>query len=75
MAISAAAITVYGCGNSSPPDFEPLGHGHVKVIQVGAVGYFEGTVSKATMVARTTPLRRGRASAFRAATRSSSIEV
>jgi hypothetical protein len=51
LAICAAAITVYGCGDSGPPDLEPPGKGHVKVIQLGAVGYTEGTVSKATIVA------------------------
>lgn len=51
LAICVAAIAIYGCGGSGPPDFEPPGKGHVKVIQLGAVGYTEGTVSKATIVA------------------------
>jgi hypothetical protein len=51
VAIFAAAIAVYGCSDSGPPDIQPLGRGHVKLIQVGAVGYTEGTVSKATIVA------------------------
>src|SRR3954454_19274209 len=51
LAICAAAITIYGCGDASPPGLEPPGEGHVKLVQLGAIGYTEGTVSKATIVA------------------------
>jgi hypothetical protein len=49
--VAAAAVVLYGCGEGSAQDIEPLGRGHVKVVQVGAVGYTEGTESVAMIVA------------------------
>jgi hypothetical protein len=51
MGIAVAAIVLYGCGEGSSPEIDSPGRGHIKVVQVGAVGYTEGTESVAVVVA------------------------
>src|SRR6266480_3156617 len=50
LVVTAAVFVLYGCGDGGAPQVE-RGRGHVKVVQVGAVGYTEGTESVALIEA------------------------
>jgi hypothetical protein len=51
LVVTAAVFVACGCGDGSAPQAERAGRGHLKVVQVGAVGYVEGTESVAVIVA------------------------